>query len=103
MSSLWYGVCVISHREEYRTMINQKGLHVLQQKLALAERTGDSMEIARGYLVLADKLLEIGNRQLSTLFITRAGEYLTEMDTSPSFLPDRSSELMDLCFSHLPA
>ncbi len=84
-------------------MVNRKGLDILQEKLALAERSGDSLEIARGYLVLADKLLEIGNRQLSTLFVVRAGEYLAEINAAPRFCTAGSSELTALCFSHIPS
>ncbi len=66
-------------------MPSEKGLLILQRKLACAERQGDTLAMAKGYIVLADALLKAGNRQLSTIFIERAGECLTWVETPSSF------------------
>lgn len=65
-------------------MPDEKGLLRLQRQLARAERIGDKMAMARGYLVLARELLKVGNRRLGIIFIEKAGECLSWIEASPS-------------------
>ena len=64
------------------TVLSKEKLLRLQRNLARAERTGDSLSMASGYLVLAGELLRVGDRNLGNLFIERAGECLAWIDTS---------------------
>ncbi len=55
----------------------ENGLLELQQRLAQAERDGDTAAMAAGYLVLARKLEKMGNLSLGTLFHERARECMS--------------------------
>jgi hypothetical protein len=70
--------------EEIRSMPNDKRLLRLQRQLAQAERIGDNLVMARGYLVLAGELLKIGNHRLGVVFIEKACECLSWIGSSPS-------------------
>lgn len=68
-------------------MPDEKRLLKLQRQLARAERIGDNLAMARGYLLLAGELLKIGNRRLGIVFVERAGECLSWINTSPPVQP----------------
>jgi hypothetical protein len=55
---------------------DRKGMLALQARLARAERAGDSITMARGYLILAGELCRSGDRRLCALFIRKAEECL---------------------------
>jgi hypothetical protein len=54
----------------------ENGLLELQQRLAQAERDGDAVAMAAGYLVLARELEKIGDHRLEAIFFERARENL---------------------------
>jgi hypothetical protein len=63
----------------------EEGMMKLQARLARAERFGDLLVMARGYLVIAGELWRSGDRRLGAIFVRRAEECLASV-----VFPDRS-------------
>jgi hypothetical protein len=57
-------------------MTGNRRFLILQDNLARAERSGDLFSMAKGYIILAEKLIRAGDRRLASLFLRRAGECL---------------------------